>query len=62
MQLKIVLRKIEDDLFLASCANFEGCHVEAASEEEARELIKIAINAYIISHKQRHEKLPIKQI
>ena len=60
MKLKIRIRKIKDNLYLASCPNLEGCHVQANSEEEAEVFLKAAIEAYINSCKQRYEKLPIK--
>ena len=60
MKLRIVVRKIEDGLYIGSCPTLEGCHVEAESEQTAQALLKIAINAYIRSHKQRHEKIQIK--
>lgn len=60
MKLRVVVRKVENGLYIASCPNLEGCHVEAGSEKEAQELLKVAINAYIASHKQRHEKVQVK--
>lgn len=60
MKLKILIRKIKDNLYLASCPNLEGCHIQASSEEEAEIILKAAMQAYIMSYKQRHEKLPIK--
>ncbi|RMI08928.1 MAG: type II toxin-antitoxin system HicB family antitoxin [Calditrichaeota bacterium] len=60
MKLRIVVRKVEANLYIASCPELEGCHVEADTEQGARALIKKAINAYVISYKQRHEKLPLR--
>jgi predicted RNase H-like HicB family nuclease len=60
MKLRVVVRKIEDGLFIASCPELEGCHVEAESEAAAKTLLKAATTAYILSHKQRHEKVQIK--
>ena len=60
MKIRIVIKKIEEDLYIGSCPNLEGCHVEAPSADEARDLLKAAINAYIISYKQRHEKIPTR--
>ncbi|RMF56709.1 MAG: type II toxin-antitoxin system HicB family antitoxin [Calditrichaeota bacterium] len=60
MKLRIVIRKVEKDLYIGSCPNLEGCHIEASSEEEARKILKAAINAYLLSYKQRHEKIPYK--
>lgn len=60
MKLKIRIKRIQDNLYLASCPNLEGCHVQGNSEKEAEMLIKVAIQAYIKSYKQRYEKLPLK--
>lgn len=60
MKLKIRIKKIKDNLYLASCPNLEGCHVQANSEKEAEILLKAAIQSYIKSYKQRYEKLPLK--
>lgn len=60
MKLRVVVRKVEDRLYIASCPNLEGCHVEAESEKKAQELLKVAINAYVQSHKQHHEKVQVK--
>lgn len=60
MKLKIRIRKIKDNLYLASCPNLEGCHVQATSEKEAEVYLKAAIEAYVSSCKQRHEKLPLR--
>ncbi len=57
MKLRIVIHKAADNLFVANCPNLPGCAVEAETEKQARELLRAAINAYIISHKQRNEKL-----
>ena len=61
MDLRIVVKRTRGGSYLASCPNLEGCHVEADSEDAARELIKAAINAYVLSHKKRHEKIPYRQ-
>lgn len=60
MKLRVVVRKVEDELYIASCPSLEGCHVEAENEKRAQALLKAAINAYIVSHKQRREKIQIK--
>jgi predicted RNase H-like HicB family nuclease len=60
MKLRVVVRKIEDGLYIASCPELEGCHVEAETEPKAKALLKTAITAYIASHKQRHEKIQLK--
>lgn len=60
MKLRIVVRKIEDNLFLASCPALKGCHVEAESEAQAQSLIKAALQAYLTSYKQRHEKVSFR--
>ena len=60
MKFNIVIAQINDRLFMASCTNLEGCHVEAEGEAEARELIKAAIEAYIVSCKKRYEQIPYK--
>ncbi len=57
--MRIAIRKVSDHLFIGRCQNLPGCAVEADTEDRARQLLKAAINAYIISHKQRNEKLPI---
>lgn len=60
MKLKIRIRKIKDNLYLGSCPNLPGCHVQASSEEEAELYLKAAMQAYMNSYKQRNEKLPLK--
>ena len=60
MKLRVVVRKIEDGLFIASCPDLEGCHVEAETAPKARELLKTAITAYMLSHKQHYEKIQVK--
>ena len=60
MKLRVVVRRVEDGLYIASCPNLEGCHVEAGDEKRAQALLKAAINAYIVSHKHRHEKVQVK--
>lgn len=60
MKLKIIIRKIKANLYLGSCPNLEGCHIQANSEEEAEALLKAAIQAYITSYKKHHEKLPVR--
>ncbi len=60
MKLRVVVRKIEDGLYVGSCPNLEGCHVEAETEAKVQALLKAAINAYVISHKQRHEKIQVR--
>ncbi len=60
MKLRIVIRKVAEDLYIGTCPNLEGCHVEATTPEAARNLLRSAIEAYIISYKQRHEKIPNK--
>jgi len=59
MKMRISIKKITNQLFIGHCRNLPGCAIEADTEERARHLLKAAINAYIISHKQRNEKLPI---
>ncbi len=58
MKMRIVVHQIANELYIASCPNLEGCHVEAKSKEDAQSKIKMAIKAYIMSYKQRHEKIP----
>ncbi len=58
MKLKIIVRKVEENLYVASCRGLKGCHIQAESEQQAHTMIKAAINAYLTSHKQRHEKIP----
>lgn len=58
MKLRIVIRKIEEGLYIGSCPNLEGCHIEAPSVEEARSLVRQAINQLIQSYKQHYEKIP----
>lgn len=60
MKLKILIRRIKDNLYLASCPNLKGCHIQASSEEEAEMVLREAMQAYMMSYKHRHEKLPIK--
>jgi len=60
MKLKIKIRKIKDNLYLASCPNLNGCHIQASSEKDAEIFLKDAIQAYIKSYNQRYEKLPLK--
>ncbi|MHA2123318.1 MAG: type II toxin-antitoxin system HicB family antitoxin [Promethearchaeota archaeon] len=60
MKFKIRLRKIREDLYISSCTNLEGCHVQARTEDEALDLINSAIKCYYMSFKQRHEKPTIK--
>ena len=59
MKLKIIIRKISKDVFIGHCPSLPGCAIEAESEDAARNLLKAAINAYIVSCKQRNEKLPV---
>lgn len=59
MKLKLVIRKITNDQYIGHCPSLPGCAIEATTEERARQLLKAAINAYVISHKQRNEKLPV---
>jgi predicted RNase H-like HicB family nuclease len=60
MKLKVVIKKVAEGHYIAHCPTLPGCAVEANSETNARQLLKAAINAYVISHKQRNEKLPIQ--
>ena len=60
MKLKILIRKIKANIYLASCPNLEGCHIQAGNEKDAEILLKAAIQAYIMSYKQHHEKLPVR--
>lgn len=60
MKLRIIIRKVDDNLYIGSCPNLEGCHVEASTEERAKKMLKAAINAYVMSYRQRHEKIPVK--
>jgi len=60
MKLKVRIKKIKDNLYLASCPDLKGCHVQASSEKEAEVYLKAAMQAYITSYKQRYEKLPLK--
>jgi len=62
MKLKIVIRKIDEKIYLASCPTLKGCHVESESEEAAHEAIQRAIKAYVVSHKQRHEKIDYQEV
>ncbi|HQV31840.1 MAG TPA: hypothetical protein PKV71_08180 [Calditrichia bacterium] len=57
MKLTIRVSKITDELYIGSCRELKGCHVEAKTEDGVRNLLKVAINAYVLSHKQRHEKI-----
>ncbi len=58
MNLRIVIRRIGKGHYIASCPNLEGCHVEAESKEKAEAMLKAALNAYVQSYRQRHEKIP----
>ena len=57
MKFNIKLKKVREDLYLASCTNLPGCHIQAESRAEAERMIKSAIQAYLKSYKQHHEKL-----
>jgi len=59
MKMRISIQKISNQLFIGHCRNLPGCAIEADTEHRARQLLKAAITAYVISHKQRNEKLPI---
>ena len=61
MKMRIVIRKVEDDLYIGSCPNLEGCHIEAPTAEEARMLVREAIHQLIQSYKQHYEKIPARQ-
>lgn len=60
MKFQIVVRRIANGLFIASCAELSGCHVEGRSEAEARALLKAAIAAYVKSCQIRNEKIPVR--
>ena len=60
MKFHIVIQKVRDNLYLASCPNLKGCHVQAASQVEAKRLIRVAIQALIKSYQQHHEKVDIR--
>ncbi len=57
MKFNIKLKKVRENLYIASCTNLPGCHIEAPTRQEAERMIKSAIQAYIKSYKQHHEKL-----
>ena len=61
MKLRIIVRKIEEGLYIGSCPNLEGCHIEAPSAQEARTLVRQAINQLIHSYKQHYEKIPTRE-
>ncbi len=60
MKLNIQIRKIRNDLYIASCTDLIGCHVQGNSKEEAISRIKEAIKLMIISYKKHFEKVPIE--
>ncbi|NOX36068.1 MAG: type II toxin-antitoxin system HicB family antitoxin [Calditrichaeota bacterium] len=60
MKFHIVVKKVRDDLYLASCPNLKGCHVQATTAAEAKRLIQVAIQALIKSYQQHHEKVDIR--
>lgn len=59
MKFSIVIKKVRDNLYIASVPELKGCHVQAQTAEEVRERIKEAIKAYIQSFQQHNEKLPL---
>lgn len=61
MKLRVIVRRIREHHYIASCPNLPGCHVEAESQEKAEALLKAALKAYLSSYRQRHEKLPYIQ-
>jgi len=61
MKFKIQVKKCGPNLYLASCLNLPGCHVQGRSEQEVKQLIQIAIAAYLKSYKQHHEKPDIRR-
>jgi len=60
MKIPIVVKKIRDGLYIASCSKFSGCHIQAKSEKEALLRIKQAIQLMVLSYKQHYEKVPLE--
>ena len=61
MKLRITIRKVEDGLYIGSCPNLEGCHIEAPTTQEARTMIRVAVNELVKSYKHHYEKVIIKE-
>lgn len=60
MKLKVTIKKIKGNYYIASCQDFPGCHVQASSEKQASTRLREAIKLMTISYQQHHENLPIK--
>ncbi len=60
MKLDIEIKKIKKGLFIASCNNLPGCHIQASNEVQARERITEAVKLMLLSYKKHYEKAPIE--
>ncbi len=61
MQLRIEVKKIKDNLYIASCPNLRGCHVQAESEAIAVRRIREATRLMVLSYKKHFEKVPFER-
>lgn len=60
MRLDIEIKKVGKNLFVASCRDLPGCHVQASDEQQARKRISEAVKLMIISFKQHFERVPLE--
>ncbi len=60
MKLDVEIKRVHKNLFIASCNNLPGCHIQASSEEQAKTRIKEAIKLMLLSYKRHYEKAPIE--
>ncbi len=51
--------KVGEKLYLASCPQLRGCHIQASDETQASERIKEAIRIMVNSFKQHNERVSI---
>ncbi|MFZ0390935.1 MAG: type II toxin-antitoxin system HicB family antitoxin [Calditrichia bacterium] len=60
MKLKVEFRKIHDHLYIGSCPDLLGCHVQANSRENVEKRLNEAAKLIILSFKNHHEKVPLR--
>ncbi len=60
MKIEIEIKRIKKGLFIASCNDLPGCHIQASNEAQARKRITEAVKLMLLSYKKHYEKAPVE--
>ena len=61
-EFTIVIEQDEDDIYIASVPELEGCHTQAKTLDELRERVKEAIELYLEVESELINEVPLEFI